>query len=200
MKPYTDIYMEVDMEYIPENLDWKRNPNNIVEIVSKNGPIARIDLNHEIWGFAAKHQSDEIYMKTIELLGDTKKLEGIGKISQLGGVVIPYFECRETTGGEKISYLLDTSSPYSLEFREKERENDKRIINPLFHSYEHMQGLSFTEFSGYKVTDKKSGITTTYDKNGNILPEKKIEHKADKEDKNTNFFSLIAKKISGLRR
>lgn len=166
------------MLYRPEKIRIKELGENIIEIVStKSGPIARIDLSNDVWRVSSKQKSDEMYMQSIELLGDTKKIEGISAHYRIGGVV-PVLSSRETMDGAKITYDLDYDPEgLSDSFREMKREDKNKIITPRYSSYEHMRGLEIVDYDGCDVLDKKSGLTKVYNKSGNLIAEQIDENR-----------------------
>lgn len=166
------------MSYKPEQLMIKKDAENIATIVSESGEkIARIDLNHPAWRFGAKHVSDKQYMKSIELLGNTKKLEGISAHYFIGGIVVPSFESRETKDGTNIFYDVDCDEDNSIPFREVQRDCGDKTYIARYNSYEHMQGLTITDYVGYGVLDQKTDFVTIYDEHENLLAEQIEEQK-----------------------
>ncbi len=186
-----------NMQYFPEKMILKKESDDVVAIISDNEPVARINLKHSIWRLSSEEKSDEQYMQAIELLGNTKKIEGIGAHYQIGGVIVPVFKSRETKDGTKIFYDTNSSPDLSVSFREIKRDCGDKIITPRYWSYEHMQGLNTTRYDGYDVLDKKSHITTRYDKTGIIIPEQKgsEEERKDISFPNKSLFKLIAQNI-----
>lgn len=185
------------MQYFPEKLMIKKKSDDIIEIRSDSEPIAKIDLKHSVWRLSSEEKSDEQYMQAIELLGNTKKLKGIGAHHQIGGIVIPVFKSRETKDGTKIFYDTSCNSDLSVPFREIKRECKDKVITPHFWSYEHMHGLNITKYDGYEVLDKKTAETTQYDKNGNIVTEQanKEEPKKDISKPSPSFFKQAVQKV-----
>lgn len=158
------------MGYKPENLIWKKKANNIMEITTQDGkPIARIDLNHEVWRISAEEKNDKKYMDSVELLGNTKKLEGIGAYYRRGDGIMPVFKTRETTDGIKIFYKTNGKEDGARTLQETKRIVNDEIFVPHFYSYEHMRGLEITNYMGYRVTDMKAKHTTFYDASGRVI-------------------------------
>ena len=189
------------MQYFPEKMILKKESEDVVVIKSDSEPVARINLKHSVWRLSSEEKSDQQYMQAIELLGNTKKLEGISAHYQIGGTVIPVFKSRETKDGTKIFYDTSCNSDSSVPFREIKRECGDVVITPHFLNYEHMQGLNITKYDGYEVFNKKSHKTTRYDKTGVIIPEQKDREEAKKNisSPNKSLFKQIAQKIFNKR-
>lgn len=182
------------MQYFPEKLISKKEADDIVIIKSDSEPIARIDLKHSVWHLSSEEKTDEQYMQAIELLGSTKKLEGIGAHYQIGGIIVPVFKSRETKDGTKIFYDTSCASNLSVPFREIKRDCGDKIITPRYWSYEHMQDLNITRYDGYEVFDKKSNKVTKYDKEGVIIPE---QNSREEGKKDISFLMRFAQKVLG---
>ena len=160
------------MSYNPEQLMIKKDAENIATIVSESGEeIARIDLNHPTWQFGAKHVSDEQYMQSIELLGNTKKLEGISAHYFREGIVVPSFKSRETKDGTNIFYDVNCDADNSIPFCEVKRDCGDKTYIARYNSYEHMQGLTITDYVGYGVLDQKTDLVKVYDEHENLIAE-----------------------------
>ena len=171
------------MKYVPEDLRFKKNEDKSVLILSKNRPVAIVDMSHPVWQPSNEQKTDEQYMKSIKLLGKTKKLEGIGACYQLGGAIIPIFRCRETKDGTKISYSVEHDSKYSSHLLETKRICEDKQITPIYSLREYVKGLTMKWYDGFEVSDK-SGKTTRYDETGKLLkPEKPKDIKTVKPNK-----------------
>ena len=185
------------MQYFPEKLISKKEADDIVIIKSDSEPIARIDLKHSVWHLSSEEKTDEQYMQAIELLGSTKKLEGIGAHYQIGGRIVPVFKSRETKDGTKIFYDTSCDANLSVPFREIKRDCGDKIITPRYWDYEHVQGLNITKYEGYEVFDKNNHKTTKYDKAGVVIPEQVNQKETPRNIPATNksLFKQIAQKI-----
>ncbi len=151
------------MPYHPEHLAIEID-NNVATISIKDKKIAVVDLTHPVWQWGAEHTTDERYMQSIELVGDTKKLVGLGAKYLSGGKIMPIFKSRETNDGVKIFYDSDS-------LLETKREDHSKIYRARFHSYEHLHGLRLTDYIGYEVSDKKTGLAKIYDKQEKLIAE-----------------------------
>ena len=80
-------------------------------------------------------------MQSIELLGDTKKLEGISAQYLKGGIVTSVFKSREIKDGTKILYEINCNPDLSISFCERNRDCGDKTYMALFNSYKHMQGF-----------------------------------------------------------
>lgn len=165
------------MLYKPEKLTFKEQPDNFVLILSGKKHIARIDLKNKAWKID-KEASDKQYMKSIELFEDTAKIEGIGGI-YCPGVVYPCFKSREKKDGTKIFYDYDGDSDVGSVLYEVKRDCGNKIITPRYVNYDYMRGFSELVFTGYQVSDKKSGYIKVYNNQRNMeleqIDEKKIK-------------------------
>ena len=181
------------MKYVPEDLRFKKNEDNSVLILSKNRPIAIVDMSHPVWNPSNEQKTDEQYMKSIKLLGKTKKLEGIGACYQLGGATIPIFRCRETKDGTQIFYSVEHDSEYSSHLLETKRICEDKQITPIYSLLEYMKGFTTKRYDGFEMSDS-SGKTTRYDETGKLLkpekPKDTVDEKPNKPKDNSTITRL----------
>ena len=158
------------MTYNPEHLTIEIDDKNVATISNHDEKIAKINLNHPVWQWGVEHATDEQYMQSVELLGSTQKLVGLGAHYQKGGKIIPVFKSRETRDKTKIFYDSDS-------FRETKRDCGDKIYKARFNSYEYMQGLIVTDYIGYEISDKKNELAKIYDQHGKLIAEQIEQNK-----------------------
>ncbi len=182
------------MTCAPEKLTLKVKSDHTAVISSQKEDVAEINLNDSIWLPVSKDaKTDDRFMRSIQLSGETQKISNIGAMYVKDGdgmQIRPYFLKRETKNGDKISYRFSDTDSVLLE---KVRENKDKIIEYRYWTYDTM-GFESTDYLGYDVTDKKTGVTVRYNALGEIIQGQQEKEKKEKETKIASFWSFLNKK------